>query len=457
MMAGAVIQITDEARMYGLEELCRRAGLPDAHWGPWRIEPTANGLVLRRASGAERIFFPAAKRELRGDRMVRKGWFTAGSSDLTDFIVPFCTLGSVEREPLFLRTGPGEFVCTEDLAASAALVLSRYEEIGSELKDIHGRFPMDASVAVRDGYFDRPIVDEWGLALEQVIAAVEPDFRLPRKVRVMVTHDIDLIGIPFGFREPVVQLIKHRKIGVGLRDLLSGFTGVLPGSLGQVMDVCQETQARGLKSTVYWKASAKTQFDSGYDIRDPRVARVMEWARSHGVEMGVHPGYYTFGNFQELAAEVERLRGAIREQSVGGRQHFLRWSPGTWLDWERCGLAYDTSVGFAGKVGFRAGTCWSYVPWLWNENRRAMLLEIPLIVMEGSMIGPLYMNLSPEESARMVRKLLGRCERVGGVFTLLWHNNRFGRPYNSYLAPIFDSLRGLESYDWHGDAAQVVR
>jgi hypothetical protein len=306
---------------------------------------------------------------------------------------------------------------------------------------------------VRDGYFDRPIVDEWGLALEQVIAALEPGFRAGRRVRVMVSHDIDVIGIPLGLREPAVQWIKHRKYGVAIRDLLSGFTSVLPGSLGQVIDICRETQERGLKSAVYWKASARTNYDSGYDIFDPRVARVMDWVRSHGADMGVHPGYYTFGNFPELTAEVERLRGAIGERWVGGRQHFLRWSPQTWLEWERLGLAYDTTVGFAGRVGFRAGTCWPYEPWLWNENRRAQLLEIPLIVMEGSMIGKTYMALEPEASLKAVRELLGRCARVGGVFTLLWHNNRFGRPYDAYLKPIFDELAGLENYDWRSDVA----
>jgi hypothetical protein len=451
MKATGVIAITEEARVYGLEQLCRRAGLPDAHWGRWRIETTPNGLALRRAGDPGRIVFPAAKSELRSDLVVRKSWLIPHPDRVSDFIVPFCTADSIAGEPLFVQTGPGEFLCTEDLAASAVLVLSRFEEIGSALKDEYGRFPVNASISVRDGYFDRPIVDEWGLALEQVIAGLDPGIFDERTLRVMVTHDIDVIGIPFGFRQPAVQLIKHRKFGVAVRDLLSGFTGVLPGSLRQVIEICEETQARGLKSAVYWKASAKTEFDTGYDIRDPRVARVMDWLRSRGVEMGVHPGYNTFGDFQELSAEVERLRGAIGERYVGGRQHYLRWSPETWLDWEKCGLAYDTTVGFAGRAGFRAGTCWPYHPWLWNENRRAQLLEIPLIVMESSLISPLYMGLSPEAAAALVRDLMQKCARVGGVFTLLWHNNRFGRPYDAYLAPIFDELAGSQNYDWRED------
>jgi hypothetical protein len=450
------IEISEEARRYGLEELCRRAGLRAVDWQRWRIEAAPDRLTLRRVIGPAKIVFPVAKGELRGDLVVRKGWLAPQSAALTDIVVPFCAADSVPGEPLFVQTAAGEFRCTEDLPASAVLVLSRFEEIGSDSQDEYGRFPAAASVAVRDGHFLRPIVDEWGLALERVIAALEPGFRAHRRLRVMVTHDIDLIGIPFGLRESAVQVIKRRQFSTGLRDFLSGFTGVLPGSLEQVMQVCSEVQARGLKPAVYWKASPKTLHDSGYDIRDARVARVMDWVRSQGVEMGVHPGFNTFGNPPELAAEVERLCSAIGERHVGGRQHYLRWSPQTWLHWEQCGLAYDTSLGFANPAGFRAGTCWPYQPWLWTENRRAQLLEIPLIVMDVTMVSPLYMGLSPDASLTLVRDLMEKCAHVGGVFTLLWHNNCLGRPFSEHYPQIFDALAGLENYDWREDASRLA-
>jgi hypothetical protein len=458
MTTTGVLRIAEEARLYALEELCRRAGLRDDDRRRWRVEQQPEALVLRRAEGARLVVFPAAKAELRAERVVRKGWLKEPDADIggsvPDFVVPFCSTESKAGEPLFAETATGEFCCTEDLLASAVLVLSRFEEMEAAQHDEHGRFRSADSIAARDGYLDRPIVDEWGLALEQVIAALEPGFRAERRLRVKVSHDVDLIGIPFGLREPAVQIIARRQFGVALCDLLSGFTGVEPGSLGQVIQICEQVRARGLKPALYWKASARTAHDSGYDIADPRVARVMEWARAHGVEMGVHPGYDAFNNPAELGAEVERCRQAIGERAIGGRQHYLRWSPETWTHWEQCGLAYDSTVGFADCVGFRAGTCRPYRPWLWKENRRAELLEIPLIVMEQSLISPVYMGLSPEESVAAVSGLLRKCTAVGGVFTLLWHNNCLGRPYSAHFAPIFDALAGLENYDWRDEQGQ---
>jgi hypothetical protein len=451
-----VVRITDAARIYALEELCRRAGLRDDDRQRWRVEKDGTTLALRQSDGPGRIVFPRASGELNSELTVRKAWLREGNDPLNagvqDFIVPFCSADSRAGEPLFVEAAPEEFRCTEDLLASTVLVLSRYEEIGATLKDEHGRFRSSDSIAARDGYLDRPIVDEWGIALEQVIAALEPGFRAERALRVMISHDVDLIGIPFGLREPAVQMIARRKVGVALRDLMSGFTGIAPGSLGQVIEICEQAQARGLKSALYWKASARTAHDSGYDIADPRVGRVIRWAAAHGIEMGVHPGYDTFTNPAELTAEVERIRSAIGEHKIGGRQHYLRWSPDTWLHWEQCGLAYDSSVGYADRAGFRAGTCWPYRPWLWSENRRANLLEIPLIVMDQTLVSPQYMGLSPDQSVALVRDLLRKCANVGGVFTLLWHNNCLGRPYAAYWPRIFDALAGLENYNWRGDA-----
>jgi hypothetical protein len=184
---------------------------------------------------------------------------------------------------------------------------------------------------------------------------------------------------------------------------------------------------------------------------------VIQWADEQGVEMGVHPGYNSFMSPQLLADEAQCCRKALQSERIGGRQHFLRWSPETWLDWERCGLIYDSSVGYAERVGFRAGTCVPFLPWLWKENRRADLLEIPLVVMDETLLYAGYMALQPTESLEVVRKLMRRCTTVGGVFTLLWHNSNLTPPFSLYYSGIIDALSGVPNYDWESDFAQLRR
>jgi hypothetical protein len=179
--------------------------------------------------------------------------------------------------------------------------------------------------------------------------------------------------------------------------------------------------------------------DSGYDPFHPKLQRVFSYLREQGFELGVHPGYSTFGSKPALENEVALLRRALAVQKVGGRQHYLRWSPQTWLDWESCGLAYDSTVGFADLIGFRAGTAFPFRPWSFSENRELNLIEVPLIVMDCTPVK--YMGLSREEGLARIRNCIQRAAIVGGVFTLLWHNVPLLEPeYHGWYESILDLL-----------------
>jgi hypothetical protein len=212
---------------------------------------------------------------------------------------------------------------------------------------------------------------------------------------------------------------------------------------------------RGLRSALYWKSADPSVYDTGYDLRNPKVARVMDWARDQGMEMGVHPGYESFQSRSALKEEVRRCRAALGNEKLGGRQDFLRWCPETWADWESCGLAYDSTVGFADLVGFRCGTCIPFLPWLWELDRPADLMEIPLLVMDSTLV--LYMKLNPEQSLKIARELLKRCSIVGGVFTLLWHNSSLFAPFAEHYLPILDSLIGVKDYAWKPEFEELRR
>jgi len=169
--------------------------------------------------------------------------------------------------------------------------------------------------------------------------------------------------------------------------------------------------------------------------------------RDSGVELGIHPSYQSFDSHAAFQNEVSVLKEILQQDLVGGRQDFLRWKPETWSVWEAEGIAYDASVGFADHIGFRAGTCHPYRPWLVDHGREADLLEIPLIAMDSTLLS--YMRVSEEEALQKTRQCIARCRAVGGVFTLLWHNTRIMNPRHKTLyQTLLDDLHGSPSYDW---------
>src|SRR5882762_11770226 len=447
--------VSPAARLYALRQLAHRAAIPHELLNSWKVEVNNDATVLTLGRDA-RIRFRHAPATfwhdlVNGDyHVMRTAWPYPQVSPLSvlvpNFIVPF-----VDRPyagPLFVRTSEDSWECPIDLIASMLLTLSRFEELQSDERDMHGRFLAAQSVALRHNFLHRPIVDEYGLALQQVIELLLPGWRPPeRKLRVKLSHDVDEVGIPLDLTNSLGHTVKRHKPFATLRDLLGPALGLRPSLLEAVFRITELSKDHGLASALYWKNSPKSEWDSGYDLSLKHVHKVVSHLKNEGVELGVHPSYYTFDNLQRLGDEVEQICEVFDESKVGGRQHFLRWHPRTWHDWEECGLAYDSTVGFSDHIGFRAGTCVPYRPWSLELNREIDLLEIPLLAMDVTLA--YYMRSAPEESVALLFECAERCKMVGGVFTLLWHNRSLLDPnYGHAYQTVLSALKFSPAFDW---------
>lgn len=426
----AGVRITAQARFYAAAELARRAGVPQDFFRSWKVSVSAERTVFEITNGTRKtLVFPHLSAEVMKDLSAgkfptaRAEWMRPGSagSSTPDLVIPFASPRS-RNKPIFFPTGPDSVECSHDLALSTLLTLSRWEETLPGPRDVHGRFAASQSVAARDNFLHRPIVDEYGLAFEQALQYLFPTWTAAeRKLRVKVSHDADHVGIPFRWKNTLRYVTHYGTPLCAGRDLLGWMSDVEPTDLRALREIVLLSARCNLDPAVYWKGSPPGPRDSGYDPRHPKVRRLIQWLCERGVESGVHAGYRTFRSPERLRREVAVLREVLGDQPLGGRQHYLRWCPETWIHWENCGLSYDSSVGFADRIGFRAGTCIPYRPWLLALNRQADLLEIPLLVMDRTLLES--MKLTATEALAAVQDCLGRCRAVGGVFTILWHNN----------------------------------
>ena len=163
-----------EARGYALWELSRRAGITRDQFEAWRIERRLDrDVIWINGELPQRIEFPVAPAEFWDKlgagqiEVARTSWMFRPSptveAAIPDFVVPFSS-DARNGQPLFHVIDPTTVACTVDLLMSLLLTLSRYEEVVSKTCDVHGRFPASASLAVKHGFLERPIVDEIGRA-----------------------------------------------------------------------------------------------------------------------------------------------------------------------------------------------------------------------------------------------------------------------------------------------------
>lgn len=455
-------KMTIEARLYAVRELARRAAVSKSFFEQWHITVSQTETIVFLGHGpAPRIHFlhgseqPGGLQDCGDVEVAQAAWLAnATTSERLDLIIPFSEAGK-RISPLYEPRSDGNLNCRFDVLASLVLVLSRVEETLETDLDVHGRSKASNSLAGRLKFLERPILDEHGLAFQHAIMSLLPAWEPePRVVRVKLTHDVDDIGIPFGWQTALAHTLKRRRPAGTLRDFLATCSGIEPMELTMVRQLAAVSKDRGLHSAFFWKAAGRTAHDSGYSPEHPKVQRLIEDLRKNGFELGVHPGYETFRNRGKLAAEVSVLKRAIGEDSPGGRQHYLRWLPDTWLDWEHCGLRYDSSVGFADQFGFRAGTALPYRPWCWEQNREINLVEVPLVLMDCTPVK--YMRLEREEGLERIRVLVQRMKETGGVFTLLWHNTPLIDPaYNGWYEDILDLLGAAKSYQVPQNPAEL--
>jgi hypothetical protein len=447
------------ASVYGLKELARRAGVLSEMFQSWRIEHDDCGFttVFVQPGTPRRIQFPQADLWFWDEIYAGKlntstaRWMHNPEPSLallTDFKIPFSSDHRTQLGPLFASSSTDCIVCAVDLLTSTVLTLSRFEETLRSSRDEHGRFSAFSSIAWRDGFLHRPIVDECGLAFAQALKRLLPGWSPPEKrLRVKLGHDVDQIGTPFSLRTALGHTLRRGRPTATLRDLLAPAAGIQSTYEMLLRKIAWLSRERGLDSAVYWKASARGPHDSGYDPHHERIKSLIAEFRVQGLEMGIHPGYQTLESEDTLRAEVSALRALLGEHLLGGRQDFLRWDPRMWVLWDSLGLAYDASVGFADHLGFRAGTSYPYQPWLLSERREADLLEIPLLGMDTTLLA--YMKLSPELALAKLEECVARCRLVGGVFSLVWHNTTLlNRGYAWVYRKLLDELAGTAGYDW---------
>jgi len=253
--------------------------------------------------------------------------------------------------PVLGIDGENNAFCDYDCIGLIFRMLCRVEETGPAELDEHDRFPATASHAFAHGYLERPLVDEWLLAVRAVMERIWPGLPLTTPEFCMsVSHDVDTIS-RYGFRPlsgmlrtAVGDIIKRGDFRNALRAprYWQASKAALhrddpTNTFDWLMDL---SDRNGVQSTFNFICGrTHPRRDARYDIGDPAVDALMQHIHARGHAIGLHPSYNAYADPAVIAAELDTLRQACARLGIdapvrGGRMHYLRWShPGTLRAW----------------------------------------------------------------------------------------------------------------------------
>lgn len=381
------------------------------------------------------------------------------------------TSGSPEKGIVLGRSTRG-IETNIDLVASSFFLLSCYEEMLFSEQDVYGRFPAEASLAVRQGFIGRPLVNEYAELLWSWISSLCGDFHREspwgeHEYAFCLTHDIDHLakkrnqqGDSRGVLSAIMSGHPHR----AMRKANAVARGLLSRDPYDTFDyLLRLASDHNLASTYFFLTGRQPDgWGGGYLIDDPKLAVAVRKVVRAGCEVGLHTGYDSFIDGAAIREEVTLLTEKMRElglsttDAMGCRQHFLRWDASkSWSAREGAGVLYDSSLTFAGRPGFRAGLCHPFRPFDLKSRRVLDLYEIPLVVMDGTLTDQNYLGLKRAGALDTALSLLDCVRQFHGVFSILWHNSTLDKEEQPELGGVLEAI--LSTVRGHNPYAHTMR
>jgi len=293
-------------------------------------------------------------------------------------------------------------------------LFTRKEEYNPDILDQFGRFSYYQS---NNRDILKPSVSQY-----LVENGFHPEYPDGKSFAVCLTHDIDVVnhsvmwkgigGLKAIYKRDWPELGRQVSYARSKKRPYNNFE--------DIMALEAEYDAR---SSFYFMALEDGQQDHNYSLHqvESEIGTIID----AGWEVGLHGSHEAYCDYDQICREKARLEKITGIPVVGYRNHYLRFRvPDTWEYLSRAGFLYDTTVGYADCVGFRNGMCHPYRPYNLNTDSVINILEIPLVVMDGTLYSD-HMGLTPDVAMDCVKRLIDLIAECRGVFTLLWHNSMF--------------------------------
>ena len=378
-------------------------------------------------------------------------------------------IGNSSRTPVIFGVDqhnnvPQRHIIYEDIIATSFFLMFRVEELlYREKRDSYGRFLYSYSKLNGKGYIERPVVDEYS---DYILSLLDEDCKRERiKYRgfskIYLTHDVD---VPFRYKsffEVGKQLLKN-VISNDSKDkddnaILHFFRWTDDPNYTfsfffEKDDSILKHDSENIVEVIYFIITARSRLSNNYcSINSKKYQGLLKEIKKRGYTIGLHISLESGYNPQKIISEVNRLKHIVDTKRLKSRNHFLRWKEPEDIDlMEAAGIRDDFTMTYADQVGFRVGTCRSY---LFINPVDLCLKEVrihPTIIMDVSFGNEKYMNSSLEYAKDVSSKLIYKVAEENGELVLLFHNMPIGSGVFNYYY-LYEYIVSLLQNDFIGD------
>lgn len=338
-----------------------------------------------------------------------------------------------------------------DVFAASFYLLSRYEEYLPQVKDMYDRFPAQESLAYKNGFLHKPLIDIWAYKFRLLLHEKFPEYQFKlRKFNFISTIDVD---VAFSYKHKGFV----RNTGGFFRDLFNfkllevwNRIMVIIGINRDPFDTFDELlhfkKTYGIKTLFFFMVSDYTTFDKNISFRNSKYVSLIKSIADYA-EVGLHASYFTMTNEVKLKREKQRLENIVNRTIEKSRQHYLRIDlPETYQNLINLEVKQDYTMGYASHCGFRAGTCTPFYFYDLDYEIQTPLKVFPFAVMDVTLRD--YLQLNNKSAYEVIMQLADEVKKVEGTFITLFHNETLSNrgKWRRWKKLYIDIFKRLSSY-----------
>ena len=328
-----------------------------------------------------------------------------------------------DNQKAFFKTG-GDMGF--DLLAASFYLVCRYEEYLPHQKDAYGRFDPESSLAGKEGFLEKPLVNLWLESLKKKLKEKFPSWQ-SRQSQFTFTPSYD-IDMAWSWRNKGWM----RTTGGFFRSLFKGNWKEFNDRMKAQHDpydaygwMNQLHERYKLKPYYFFLVAEKTgRYDKNIS---PANKDMQDLIRDHAIRypLGVHPSWQSGDDVNKLKREIDLLCSITGHSIRASRQHYIRFNlPDTFQQLLNNGIQFDFSMGYGSRNGFRASTC---TPFYWydlkNEQKTSLFL-FPFCFMDANSFYEQKMSVA--QALEELKGYFQSVRSVNGVFIMIWHNSFLG-------------------------------
>ena len=330
-----------------------------------------------------------------------------------------------------------------DLFSAIFYLLSRYEEYLPAKKDKYGRFSAQESLAFKNNFLNKPLINIWLHHFKVKLKSKYPDIKFKKhNFSYISTIDIDQ-AYAYKHQHLYRNIISFLKIllNCDIKKIKLMLNVILKKEKNPFDTFEKQFKINNffnVKPFYFILLSDYGLYDKNNHYKNRKFQKLIQNLNSK-YTLGLHPSYQSNRNYRKINVELNRLSSIINQSVNISKQHYLKISfPSTYRELMKLGIEKDFSLGYASLPGFRASICHPFKFYDLENEKETGFVIYPFQIMDTT-----FKHYNQSNFTHEAKKYIDLVKKYNGIFISIFHNdsfylNEWSNNYEEMLKCIFN-------------------